>query len=181
LKQRYIHTLDELNALEASVTASAIATLDKIFAHPGGNTGLAALARLKFDSCGCDPLDPSRPLNFVEQLNQSFTYLATIEGVRWLMEHHPMHVPYTLNLGTASGSDIVSADGRVVAETFAATHPSSNGKLRNDIAKVRAVPAAHRYVFYFSSATTQSAAMQDNEVTIVHLSHASLQDRRADV
>jgi hypothetical protein len=47
----------------------------------------------------------------VEQLNQSFTYLASIAATAWLFEHHPENAPYILNLGTAPGSDIMSQDG----------------------------------------------------------------------
>jgi hypothetical protein len=181
MKRRVIRTLEELLELEASVATAAGATLMKLFQYGSGALDLATFARLKFDTCGCDPVDQSRPLNFVEQLNQSFTYLATIEGVRWLINRHPKHAPYALNLGTSSGSDIVSADGHVVAETFAATHPGSNDKLRKDIAKVRGVAAEYRYVFYLSSARRQAAAVNEDGVTVIHLSHSSLERRWADI
>ena len=137
----------DVASLEGTVAQSAVATLAALYQRHATHSGLPALALLKFDASGCDPLDEGRPLNFIEQLNQSFTYLATIEGVRWLLQHHPEHAPYHLNLGTAPGSDIVSEDGEVVAETFAATRPQSNRKLEKDIAKVGAVAAQYRYVF----------------------------------
>lgn len=176
VKQRIVATLADVASLENTIADSAAATLTAIYARHSTHHGLLALALLKFDTSGCDPLNSDRPLNFIEQLNQSFTYLATIEGVRWLLQHHPEHAPYQLNLGTAPGSDIVSEDGAVVAETFAATHPGSNRKLQKDIAKVAAVAAQHRYVFYLSRA--QGAAPHGEQVTVVRLDHACLQASR---
>ena len=171
LKRRLISNLDELNDLEKRVTGSAAATAERLSQQLLGAKDLSALASIKFDQTGCDPLDIKRPLNFVEQLNQSFTYLASIEGVRWLLEHHPANAPFHLNLGTVSGPDIVSADGEIVAETFAATHPDSNDKLRKDIAKVRLLPAKHRYVFYLSRSAVSAAP---DDVTVIRLDHICL-------
>src|SRR5690606_9428108 len=140
-------------------------------------SGVDALATLKFGQFGCDPLDGSRPLNLVEQLNQSFTYLASLEAVRWLLEHHPEHGPYTLNLGTASGIDIESHDGAVAAETFAATTPESNRKLKKDIDKLRGAAAPHRYVFYLSAVRHSRAEVEG--VRIVALDHECMASYRS--
>lgn len=178
MKRHTVSTITELDRLEALVAASTVATLKRVYEQLQDSTDLTALARLEFEQVGCDPLDAGRPLNFVEQLNQSFTYLATIEGARRLLQLHPANVPLHLNLGTAPGSDIVSADGEVAAETFAATHPNSNNKLQKDIAKVRATHATHRYVFYLSPAGTSSAG----DVTVVRLDPACMSGSRvADV
>lgn len=107
----------------------------------------------------------------IEQLNQSFTYLASIEAAKWLLERHPDHAPYNLNLGTTPGSDIESEDGEVAAETFAATHPDSNDKLRKELEKVRATSARHQYVFYLSPVETKRTS---EDVGIVRLAHASI-------
>nr|MDP9179987.1 hypothetical protein [Gemmatimonadota bacterium] len=171
VKRKTITTVDELSQLEKNIAASAAATAETLSRQLQEASDLSALARLKFDQAGCDPLDLNRALNFVEQLNQSFTYLASIEGAKWLLEHHPEHTPYHLNLGTASGPDIVSADGEVAAETFAATHPDSNDKLRKDLEKVRAIPAKHRYVFYLSPIETKR---KSDDVSIIRLTHASI-------
>ena len=132
------------------------------------------MARVKFTPSGCDPLDLERSLNFVEQLNQSFTYLATIEAARWLFVRHPEHAPFILNLGTAPGADLASTNGAVAAEVFAATHPDSNDKLRKDINKVRSSNASLRYVFYLSPVAAKDRA---TDVTVVHLNHVSIPSR----
>ena len=44
--------------------------------------GLEILKVLKFEEFGNDPLTPNSPLNFIEQLNRTFTYLASIKASR---------------------------------------------------------------------------------------------------
>ena len=45
---------------------------------------------------------------------------------------------------------LVRVHPKVAAEVFAALSPANNQKLKQDIAKVQAVKADHRYVFYCS-------------------------------
>jgi len=105
---------------------------------------------LRFSEVGQDPLE-KRPLNFVEQLNQTFTYLASLQATEYLIKVHPENIPYILNLGTSPGFDIVSKDGLVTAEVFAATSPHSNDKLKKDCIRVAdSKGPRHRYVFYYS-------------------------------
>lgn len=177
MKTHRISTLAALAPLEAAISRSAETTLHQLQARLACQRDLNGFAALRFDPIGCDPLDASRSLNLVEQLNQSFTYLASILATRWLLERHPAHAPYTLNLGTTAGSDIVSDDGAVAAETFAATHPGSNQKLQKDVAKVRRVSATHRYVFYLSP--LGAPATEVAGVTVVRLEHACLTTARS--
>lgn len=171
MKQRLISSVSELDALEESIVTAARATAERLATDLSQPNALVAMARLKFTSSGCDPLDLQRSLNFVEQLNQSFTYLATIEAARWLFERHQEHAPFILNLGTSPGADIASADCAVAAEVFAATHPDSNNKLRKDMAKVRSTNAVRRYVFYLSPVAAKDLA---SDVTVVRLNHKAL-------
>lgn len=172
MPQVLIASRDDLDRLERSIAESATATAEHLFERLEKAKDLAELARLKFGEAGCDPLDMTRALNFVEQLNQSFTYLATIGGARWLLQHHASNVPFQLNLGTAPGPDIVSKDNEVIAEAFAVTRPGSNDKLRRDVAKVRAIPAKYRYVFYLSP--TKAAMTEHNGVRVIRLDHNCL-------
>jgi hypothetical protein len=174
VKKQVVSSLADIERLEHRVATSATETvsrLNKLLAGPA----LSVLAAMKFEQSGCDPLDAARPLNLVEQLNQSFTYLATLEAAKWLMREHAAHAPFTLNLGTTPGSDIESTDKLVCAETFAATHPDSNDKLRNDLARLRASSATHRYVFYLSPRATRRSEVDG--IRIVRLSHACLSAR----
>lgn len=145
-KQQVFATITEVEALEAAVRLAADKALRQIEAAAAGS--LARLWELKATPSGYDPLNPVRPLNFIEQINQSFTYLATAKALRYLLEHYPGFGPFKANLGTASGSDIEARDPvDLAAEVFAATSPASNGKLRRDIEKVSATPARHRFAF----------------------------------
>ncbi len=127
------------------------------------------LAHIRFFDAGCDPLNLERSLNFVEQLNQTFTIIASIEGAKWLLRHHPDRGPFHLNLGTTPGPDIWSHDGSIAAETFAATRPTSNGKLRKDIEKIRKAEASLKFVFYISP--TEASEVFDHEVRVVRLQY----------
>jgi len=172
MKRQTIRHAAELDRLEALVSSAAAATVERMRDLFTKDQHLAVLALLKFTTSGCDPLNSDRPLNLVEQLNQSFTYLASIAGARWLLERHPTHAPFVLNLGTASGSDIVSEDGQVAAETFAATDPDSNDKLRKDVAKVAKSAAKHKYVFFLSPIPAKRTDVPG--VTVVKLDHTTL-------
>jgi hypothetical protein len=62
---------------------------------------------------------------------------------------HPELAPFTLNLGTAPGSDIESLKGEgLAAEVFAAVNTSNNRKLARDLNKVACSNAELKYVFF---------------------------------
>jgi hypothetical protein len=98
--------------------------------------GLRVLRRLKFTEMAWHPID-DRPLNLVEQINQTWPYLVTLKALPILFERHPEAGGFRLNLGTEGGTDIESLSPNVVAaETFAAVHPSNNGKLMKEVWKL---------------------------------------------
>ena len=111
LKRQVITCAADLDLLESKIVASAESTATAIKLVLNNYKAIHALAILKFSESGRDPLDHKRPLNIIEQLNQSFTYLASIAAARWLLEHHPSCAPLILNLGTTSGPDIISQCG----------------------------------------------------------------------
>lgn len=139
---------DEARALEKDIRAAADSAAEELGKLLAQGDSLRLLRAVKFAPIGRDPLQPERPLNLIEQTNQTFTYLVSVKAVEFLLRTHPGQVPYRLNLGTAPGPDIVSSNGSVAAEVFAATHPGSNDKLPKDIEKVRGFDAKHRYVFF---------------------------------
>jgi len=62
---------------------------------------------------------------------------------------HPEAKGFRLALGACSGRDIQSVEPDfVAAEVFSATRPSSNQKLKKDIARLKPDTALHRYVFF---------------------------------
>lgn len=142
-----IHSVEELCVLERSVERAAASAAMQVETLLKQRDGLALLYDLKFRQAGFHPLD-STPLNFIEQLNQTFTYLTSLRGLEILFERHAGVAPFTLNLGTAAGYDIVSSDESVVAEVFAAVLPNNNDKLKKDIRRVAQSQAEHKYVVF---------------------------------
>lgn len=72
-------------------------------------------------------------MNFIEQINQTWTYLAALAAARQLLILHPEAGGFRLAPGAhaAQPLDVMSlADGLVGAETFAAVHPDNNQKAR---------------------------------------------------
>lgn len=106
------------------------------------------LKSLRFQTVGHDPLTGG-PLNVIEQLNQTFTLLVTLRAIKWLVNLHPDAGGFRLAPGASSGRDIESVVPRLVAaEVFSATRPTSNQKLKKDIARLQADPAEYRYIFF---------------------------------
>jgi hypothetical protein len=147
MKRRTIHSEAEIGPLMEKIAKSASSALESIVAICTEGSALDALCRIKFESVGFDPLS-STPLNLIEQVNQTFTYLATLEALRYLFRQHGDSAPFTINLGTAGGPDISSEDGKVIAEVFAAVAPNNNNKLKKDVSKLNSAQAEYRYVFF---------------------------------
>jgi hypothetical protein len=167
-RKRTLASTAQVDELETTIIASVLKAIECVSAILTQENGVGSLAKLKFDKVGRDPLDKDRMLNFVEQLNQTFTYLATLRGVKYLLKRHPKAAPFIVNLGTASGPDIVSMDGSIMAEVFAATSPQSNKKLKKDVERVSKTAADHKYVFYYSPIAHKQEPV-GNGVNIVRL------------
>jgi hypothetical protein len=136
---------EELAELTSTVLSSISQTTDQI---SDIEESLELFSMMKFGGVGCDPLNLSRDLNVIEQINQAFTYLASFRATGILLAKHPEETPFRLNLGTAPGSDIESVSGVIAAEVFASVTPSNNQKLKKDIDKVAATDADHKYSFF---------------------------------
>lgn len=147
-KVKIISTIDEAQALKIDILKSAEIAKSNIFNISNSNA-IQLLFDLKFKEIGFEPLS-NKPINLIEQLNQLFTYLVSIEGVIYLLKAFP-NQSFKLNLGTASGSDIESLDNTIVAEVFSATSPKSNDKLKKDITRVGShKESLYKYVFFYS-------------------------------
>lgn len=134
-----------LNAIE-DATEKAVAAL------AGAASAREALRRMKFEKIGFHPIE-GRPLNLIEQVNQTFTYLVALKATEWLLKQHPEAKGFRLAPGAtmALPLDIMSIEEDFVsAETFAATHPGSNRKLVKDLAKLRSSKARYRYAFFYA-------------------------------
>jgi hypothetical protein len=148
-KKITLHKISDIDAYLDDLRASAEEAQVKLAEISEYAAPLEFLYRIKFNGIGCDPFDAQRPLNFIEQVNQTFTYLASFKAAKLLFAWHLGLTALKLNLGTSSGPDIESDyDGVISAEVFAATTPSNNDKLKKDIEKISKSQATHKYVFF---------------------------------
>ncbi len=105
--------------------------------------------QLKFEQTGRHPTE-GHTLNFVEQLNQTWTYLCAFLACKHLFALHPNQGGFLLAPGAKAvqSLDIMSLEeGLIGAETFAAVDPKNNRKLSKDISKMKCRAEKLRYVF----------------------------------
>ena len=149
MKRRLLKNISEVEKHLEMLNESANAAQINILELSETRNGLQLLEEIKYEKIGYDPLNSERELNLIEQVNQTFTYLASFKAVEILFQQHPEVSQFVLNLGTTAGTDIESIDSvGIAAEVFAATRPSSNNKLNKDFEKVKATNKAHKYVFF---------------------------------
>jgi hypothetical protein len=151
---RSTNDADRLMEMIKESTKRALHQIARDIADP-----LQALKRIKFEPVGLHPI-ADRPLNFIEQVNQSWTYIVALEAAKKLLELHPDAGGFRLAPGAHASLelDIMSVEpGYVGAETFAAVHPRNNGKLRADLTKLASRPERYRYVFFMSPKFPTSA------------------------
>jgi hypothetical protein len=143
-----LHRTEEVDGYMETLRSSAGEAHIKLAEIAGYESPLELLYKIKFEQIGFDPLDTERPLNLIEQVNQTFTYLASFKAARLLFLWHPGIKSLVMNLGTQSGSDIESDyDGGISAEVFAAVTTTSNDKLKKDLDRLSSSSARHRYFF----------------------------------
>ena len=148
-KKVIIKSQGDVDSYFGKLRASAENARGLIRELAAGSNPLTFLYQVRFDPVGCDPMDTTRKLNLIEQLNQTFTYAASLKAASYLLKQRPAFTALTLNLGTTSGWDIESIEnGGLVAEIFAAVNPQNNDKLNKDVKKVATAEVQHRYVFF---------------------------------
>jgi len=145
-----VRSVVEADALAIRVREGAEHLQAWLMAHRGDS--LALLRALKFDPVGVHPAD-GHALNAIEQVNQTWTYLAAIAAARQLLLLHPEAGGFRLAPGAHASQalDIMSeVEGLVGAETFASVDPKNNRKLALDLDKLAGRTEQHRYVFFAS-------------------------------
>ena len=155
------HDIEQERHKIAQAARSAIAALSQIITS---DQPLDAMYSMKFLEIGSHPLD-QHPLNLIEQLNQTFTILASLAGVEILLADNPSFV-FNLNPGARAGLDIISTDKTIVAEVFAAVDPANNRKLEKDIARLEETKAEKKLLFYFTPSNRDVARITQLHTTI---------------
>ncbi len=148
-KKLIISSLQDAMKYRNQIIENSNQTSTKLCELLSVNNGFGSLKEIKFTKCGQDPLFDSS-LNFIEQVNQTFTYLVCLRAVEQLLILHPA-TSFVVNFGTQSGFDICSMDGDIICECFAATSPKSNQKLEKDAHRVDSKDAKYKYVIFYSS------------------------------
>ena len=116
------------------------------------NDPLSWMRDIKFSQIGFHP-ETHKPLNLIEQVNQTFTDLVALEATRTLLLRHPGAEGFHLAPGAYAHKpfDIVSVkSGLVGAECFATVDLKNNNKLKKDLEKLKGASEQHRYVFFSS-------------------------------
>lgn len=145
-----IQSSDDADRLIAKVREGADLARRSLIDQSGDPLDL--LRRIKFEPIGAHPIE-HRCLNFIEQVNQTWTFVVAIAAARQLLELHRDAGGFRLAPGAhaCQALDIMSeCKGLVGAETFAAVSPHNNNKLNNDLKKLADRPERHRYVFFLS-------------------------------
>ena len=145
-----IQSLAEVERHIAEVRGAAKTTVEWLIKQQ--MEPLALLRRIKFEAVGQHPIGGHR-LNFTEQINQTWTYLAALAAARQLLIQHPDAGGFRLAPGAhaAQPLDVMSlADGLVGAESFAAVDPGNNQKLARDLNKMGGRGETYRYVCFIS-------------------------------
>ena len=145
---------------------------------------IAFLARLKFGATGKHPIE-DRSINFIEQLNQTFTYLTALKAAELLFERHPDCDGLTLAPGAYAPKkdcgevrlDIESSRPNYIgAETFSAATPKSNRKIHKDLDKMATRTETHRYIFFSSPKFPETERQISLERDGIHVWSVKLED-----
>ncbi len=128
------------------------------------DNSLNALYQLKFEDFGFDPLN-GRPLNLIEQLNQSFHALAVFATAEFILDEFKDCGTLTLSPQIDGGVDVRSAGPIVVAaEVFATVSFKNNNKLYDDAKSLKenVKGADHRFVCFYDPTRSLNPGWQPN-------------------
>ena len=170
-----VHSLNDIRNLQEKVRKQAQCTREEL--NKLNPDGMEAFYRIKFENYGYHPLE-NRRFDFIEQLNQTFTIIASLAAAEKLMKWFPNCGGLRLNLGESPGRDIESICPDVVeAEIFTVKNLRNNRKLKDEIKSLTESSAAKRYVFFFSpsyKAGPQPDLQVDSKVEIWALGREEL-------
>lgn len=166
-----IHNLEEL--LEAwrkadIAMSQTIEALREITADP---SPFEIAYKIRFEQSAFDPLDSERALNLTEHLNQLFTCLVSFAAAHDLHINHNTEFPINLNIGARRGFDIEARESEIKGECFAAVSPKNNGKMKNDIARLKDATATRKFLYYYSPNPLPTA---EGNIQIISLTKADL-------
>lgn len=130
------NAINEITELEKSLL-QVHATLWNIASDNKSEIKASSLLhQLRFKKIFKDPIS-KKPQNFIETINQTYTYIITFKAIVFLYESNIV-LPtdtFDVNIGSKSGVDLKTTSNQLVAEVFTATKPSGNSKLKKILSK----------------------------------------------
>lgn len=169
-----VSTSDDLYRAWGRAVASAQSTQQALVAKLSGGDLRVISHALKFEQIAFDPINPNRPLNLIEHINQLFTVLVSFAAAHHLTSTYTGIGPITLNIGARAGYDIEAQKGAIRGECFAAVDPNNNRKLQKDIQRLREATADIKFLYYYSPKGSSITLPPGEGVTIVALTHDQL-------
>lgn len=162
-------SIEQVEEFKTKIINGTNSSVDDIL---NGEKGITLLKKMKFEQSGYDVVF-NRKTNFIEQINQTFTYLVCLEATEKLLLLYPGH-SFMVNFGVTPGHDIVSEDESIICECFAATSPDSNGKLEKDVKKVfNNKNAIKKYVIFYAETSknvhVENIKKKYNDIEIIPL------------
>ena len=139
---------EELAVFRKEIMANAKKAMEELKRNAEALTAVRFFGLIKFEKIGKDPIT-GKPLNLIEQINQMYSDLVVLTGIADLLEKFPKK-QFQLNMGSASGYDIASTDGQVVAECFAVTSVTSNDKFNKDCKKLMKASAEYKFLYFYT-------------------------------
>ncbi|MDE3027021.1 MAG: hypothetical protein KGH84_01315 [Paracoccaceae bacterium] len=162
-RSTFVGSVADADRLIEHITEAADRTRKRLFDK--NFDAMRLLRAIKFYQVGHHPIE-DRKLNFIEQVNQTWTFLVALYATKKLLELHSDAEGFYLAPGAHASLplDIMSAKaGYVGAETFAAVDPRNNGKINADLKKLASRQEEHRYIFFMSPLFPESARQKKFE------------------
>lgn len=150
--------------LRKSIVSQIDNSVTKIKSMMLNQSPIDVMRKIKFQKLINDTIFDEQ-LNFIEYINQTFTYLVCLYAGEKILHDFP-NTKITINFGTQSGYDIASTDGLVVCECFAATTVKSNDKLKKDILRLHnnQLAKCKMVVFYSENIQNESSYIESLQV-----------------
>lgn len=154
-KQFTFDSIVEIDDVRKAILIQMVNSHEKIKAVFLNETPVNSFRCIKFHQLISDTLFDEQ-LNFIEYINQTFTYLVCLYAAEKILVEFP-EKKVTINFGTQPGYDVASTDGEVVCECFATASVKNNEKLKKDAARLHANTIAKykKVVFYSENAQNE--------------------------
>lgn len=158
-KQRSFHNVNEINELRKILLNQMYDTMENIRSLVKDNSSINSLKKLKFEKVVRDSIF-QHELNFIEYLNQTFTYLVCLYAGSKILHLYP-DKEIIINFGTNKGFDVYTSDESINCECFATTSVHNNQKLRNDLKRLEEKSnSKYKFVFFYCDNNNQATYIE---------------------